>query len=72
LRQLSKVLPSSWYLWWHYQKGYVAFQNDLLLELFNNGGNDETNLIKKGKTEQKQAQPLVKQPVKREATTSQE
>jgi hypothetical protein len=51
------------------KKGCVAFQNDLLLELSDNGGDDETNLIKRLKTEQKQAQRLVKR-VKREATTS--
>jgi hypothetical protein len=34
LCQYSKVLPTSWHLWRHYQKGLChAYQNDLLLEL---------------------------------------
>jgi hypothetical protein len=51
------------------KKGCVAFQNKLLLELSDNGEDDETTLIKKRKTEQKKAQRLLKR-VKREATTS--
>jgi hypothetical protein len=35
------------------KKGCVAFQNDLLLELSDNGRDDERNLIKMRKTEQK-------------------
>jgi hypothetical protein len=59
-------------LWWRSQKGMRRFY-DLLLELSDNGGDDETkNLLKKRKTEQTQAQRLEKQRVKREATPSQE
>jgi hypothetical protein len=53
------------------KKKCIAYQNDLLLELSDNGGDDETRLIKKRKTEQKKAQRLLKR-VKREAATSQE